>query len=89
MAEQALDNPDGIIRDVLYPVISEETLKDLVKEFKHTGPAYKQKVYTIIRSSYSSHYRRMVPRILDMLEFCSNNEAHHPVIEALELIKNI
>lgn len=29
----------------------------------------------------------MVPRILDMLEFCSNNEAHHPVIEALELIK--
>lgn len=87
MAEQALDNPDGIIRDVLYPVISEETLKDLVKEFKHTGPAYKQKVYTIIRSSYSSHYRRMVPRILDMLEFCSNNKAHHPVIEALELIK--
>ncbi|MFS0635990.1 Tn3 family transposase [Mesobacillus foraminis] len=87
MAEQALHNPDGIIRDVLYPIVSEETLKDLVKEFKHTGPAYKQKVYTIIRSSYSSHYRRMVPRILDMLEFCSNNEAHHPVIEALELIK--
>ena len=29
----------------------------------------------------------MVPRILDMLEFCSNNEAHHPIIEALELIK--
>lgn len=87
MAEQALDNPDGIIRDVLYPVVSKETLKELVKEFKHTGPAYKQKVYTIIRSSYSSHYRRMVPKILDMLEFCSNNEIHHPVIEALELIK--
>lgn len=87
MAEQALHNPDGIIKDVLYPIVSEETLKDLVKEFKHTGPAYKQKVYTIIRSSYSSHYRRMVPRILDMLEFCSNNEAHHPIIEALELIK--
>lgn len=51
MAEQALDNPDGIIRDVLYPVVSKETLKELVKEFKHTGPAYKQKVYTIIRSS--------------------------------------
>lgn len=42
MTEQALHNPDGIIRDVLYPIVSKETLKDLVKGFKHTGPAYKQ-----------------------------------------------
>jgi DNA-binding cell septation regulator SpoVG len=87
MAEQALLNPDGVIRDVLYPIVSEETLKDLVKEFKHTGPAYKEKVRTIIRSSYSSHYRRMVPHILDKLEFCSNNESYRPVIKALELIQ--
>ncbi|MBY0155386.1 Tn3 family transposase [Cytobacillus firmus] len=88
MAEQALSNPDGIIKEVLYPVVSEQTLKDLVKEFKHTGLAYREKVHTVIRSSYSTHYRRMVPPILNTLTFCSNNEVHRPVIKALDLIKS-
>jgi hypothetical protein len=26
-------------------------------------------VHTVIRSSYSNHYRRMLPQILDALEF--------------------
>lgn len=39
-AQKAVDNPEGIIRDVIFPVVSEQTLKDLIKEFKHTGPAY-------------------------------------------------
>jgi hypothetical protein len=88
LAQTAVDNPDGVIKDVLYPVVSQQTLKDLVKEFKHTGPAYREKIHTVIRSSYSTHYRRMVPEILDILNFRSNNEVHRPVIRALELIKN-
>ncbi|WP_036736675.1 Tn3 family transposase, partial [Paenibacillus zanthoxyli] len=35
-----------------------------------------------------SHYRRMVPEILSILQFRSNNEVHRPVIRALELIQN-
>lgn len=88
MAETALNNPDGVIRQVIYPVVGEETLRDLVKEFKHTGPAYIEKVHSVIRASYSSHYRRMVPEILSILDFRSNNEVHRPVINALNLIKN-
>ncbi|KXG43558.1 Tn3 family transposase [Tepidibacillus decaturensis] len=87
MAETALNHPDGLIKEVLYPVVSEQTLRDLVKEFKHTGPAYREKIHTVIRASYGSHYRRMVPEILNILDFRSNNEVHRPVIEALELIK--
>lgn len=75
-----------MIREVLYPIVNEQTLKDLVKEFKHTGPAYREKIHTVIRASYGSHYRRMVPEILNILKFRSNNEVHRPVIEALELI---
>lgn len=41
----------------------------------------------IIRASYGSHYRRMVPEILGILEFRSNNEVHRSVIRALELVK--
>ncbi|MBH8605847.1 Tn3 family transposase [Thermoactinomyces sp. CICC 10522] len=87
MAEKALEYPDGIIKEVLYPVVNEQTLRDIVKEMKHTGPAFRQKVYTVMRASYGTHYRKMVPEILDVLDFRSNNDVHKPVIEALELLK--
>ncbi|SHK62484.1 Transposase and inactivated derivatives, TnpA family [Paramaledivibacter caminithermalis DSM 15212] len=79
--------PDGIVKDVLFPVVSEQTLKALIKEFKNTGVAYRRKVYTVMRASYGNHYRRMVPELLNTLEFCSNNDVHRPVIHALEIIK--
>lgn len=87
IADIAVNNPEGIIKQVLYPVISEKTLKALVKEFKNTGVQYRQKVYTVMRASYSGHYRRMVPELLNILQFRSNNDVHKPVIKALELIK--
>lgn len=87
MADAALNNPDGIVKQVLYPVVGESTLTNIVKEFKNTGSSYTQKVYTVMRASYGNHYRRMVPEILNILEFRSNNEVHKPVINALELIE--
>lgn len=47
----------------------------------------REKVYTVMRSSYGNHYRRMLPFLLNLLEFRSNNEIHKPVIEALELLE--
>ena len=87
MADVALNNPDGVIKQVLFPVVSENTLRALVKEFKSTGDQYRQKVYTFIRASYSRHYRRMVPELLNILQFRSNNDIHQPVIKALDIIK--
>jgi len=87
MAEKAVEQPDGIVRDVLFPVVGEDTLKDIIKEMKYTGPTYKQKVHTVMRSSYGTHYRKMVPALLDVLEFRSNNDVHRPVIDAIELLK--
>lgn len=58
----------------------------MVKEFKANGTAYREKVHTVIRSSYSRHYRRIVPQLLSVLEFRSNNDVHRPVIQALELL---
>src|SRR5262249_26587383 len=87
IAEAAVGNPDGIVREVLYPVVGEQTLCDLVREFKSTGPAYQKTIHTTMRTSYSSHYRRMLPPLLDALEFGSNNAEHRPVIDALEFLK--
>ena len=87
VAEVAINNPDGIIKHVLFPVVGENTLKSLVKEYKNTGSQYKQKVYTVMRASYSHHYRRMVPELLNILQFRSNNDVHQPIIKALDLLK--
>ena len=87
IADASLEKPSGTVKEVIYPVVSEQTLKDLVKEFKANGTAYREKVHTVIRSSYSRHYRRIVPKLLAVLEFRSNNDVHRPVIQALELLK--
>jgi hypothetical protein len=33
-----------------------------------------------MRRSYQAHYRRLLPPLLETLEFRSNNEAHRPVV---------
>jgi hypothetical protein len=82
MAEAALQQPEGVVREVLYPVVSEQTLSDLVKEYRSNGPTYRRHVYTILRASYSGHYRRMLPPLLDALDFRTNLATHRPIIQA-------
>jgi TnpA family transposase len=87
LADAALAQPDGVVREVVFPVVGEQTLRDLVKEWKATGPTYRVTLRTVIRNSYRGYYRRMVPALLAALEFRSNNERHQPVMEALDLVK--
>lgn len=87
MAEAALDHPEGVVKEVLYPVVSEQTLSNLAKAYRAHGPTYRRHVYTILRASYSGHYRRMLPPLLDALEFRANTTTHRPIIAALALIK--
>lgn len=88
IAQAALDNPNGLVKEVVYPVAGEDTLKSLLNEYKSSGPAYQQQVHKILRSSYSNHYRRMLPEILQALTFCSNNTQHRPVLDALDWLKH-
>ncbi|MDP1771184.1 MAG: Tn3 family transposase [Kiritimatiellales bacterium] len=87
LADATLAQPDGVVRDVVFPVVGEQTLRDLVKEWKATGPTYRITLRTVIRNSYKGHYRRMVPTLLAALEFRCNNDLHRPVMDALELVK--
>lgn len=73
LADATLAHPDGVVRDVVFPVVGEQKLRDLVKEWKATGPTYRVTLRTVIRNSYQGHYyRRMVPKLLAALEFHSN-----------------
>jgi hypothetical protein len=64
LTDAALAQPDGVMREVVFPVVSEQTLHDLVKEWKATGPTYRVTLRTVIRNSYRGHYRHMVPTLL-------------------------
>jgi TnpA family transposase len=87
LAEATLAEPDGVVRDVVFPVVGEQTLQELVKEWKATGPTYRLTLRAVIRNAYRGHYRRMVPRLLATLDFRCNNDRHRPVMDALELVK--
>ena len=88
IAEAAVEHPDDPVREVVFPVASETLLRDLIKEYQSKGPAFRRQVHTIIRASYSHHYRSMVPELLDILDFRSNNELYRPVIQAIQLVKD-
>ncbi len=87
MAEAALEHPQGVVKEVRYPVVSEQTLSDLVQAYRAHGPTYRRHVYTILRASYSGHYRRMLPPLLAASEFRANPATHRPILQALARIK--
>ena len=86
LAKVAVANPEGIIKEVVYPVVKPETLQEIIKESELTRN-YKEQVYTFMRASYSSHYRRMLAPILETISFESNNTLHRPVLKALKILK--
>ena len=85
LAEAMCDHPDGIIREILYPLVGEKRLHSLVEEAKNRG-TYHQSIQTRVSASYTHHYRQMVPLLLEVLTFQSNNERHKPLIEALDVV---
>ena len=87
LAAASLAKPDDTVRAVVFPVVDEQTLRDLVAEGEATGPLYRHHLQAVIRGSYRSHYRRMLPVVLGALTFRSNNQDHRPVLDALDLVR--
>ena len=87
LAEATVDQPDGIVKEVVYPVVSQKTLQELVAEFKAVGFEFEREVQETMRASYGHHYRRMLSPVLDALDFRSNNTVHRPVVDALTILQ--
>ena len=87
LAHAAVEHPDETVRRALYPVVGESTLRDLVREAKTNEAAFRARVRTVLRSSYSNHYRRMLPRLLAALDLRCNNSAYRPVMDAVVLLR--
>ena len=86
IASIAIDWPKKTIEDAIYPIVGLKTLENIVRELSIVANQ-DGVVRDGIRNSYKSHYRRIIPLILQLLEFRSNNELYHPIIQAIDLIK--
>jgi hypothetical protein len=87
VAEAAVGQPEGVVREVIFPVVGEHTFEALVREARALGTPQSRRVHTAVRASYGSYYRRMMPRLLAALDFRSNNGAHRPLLDALDAIR--
>lgn len=79
-------NPDGRVRDVIFPVVSQKTISDLAAEYHAQDPSFAYRVHCKVRRSYSQHYRRILPVILKTLTFCSNNQNWRPLLDAIAVL---
>ncbi|GGP09672.1 Tn3 family transposase [Nonomuraea glycinis] len=89
IAEASLRTPEGTVRQVVFPAVpgGEATLQALVAEAKADAKAYKARVRTVLTSSYSNYYRRMLPKLLAAIEFKCNNTAYRPLMDAVDLLQ--
>jgi hypothetical protein len=86
VAEAVVGEPDGIVRNVLFPRVKEETFNNLVAEFRLKSPQLRLLRQTVMQQKFARHYRRMLPTLLETLQFRSDNR-FQPIIEALEVIR--
>lgn len=86
VAKASVERPLGIVNQVIYPIVNEQTLKQIVTEYQLEG-SYDDQTQRKTRQSYARHYRRMVPFLLKCLTFRTNNDRHQPLVRALALIK--
>jgi hypothetical protein len=88
IAEASPARPSGTVREVVYPAVrgGEAALRELVHEYRTSGPAYRRTVQTTLKASYTGHYRAGLIELLRVLEFRSTNTAHQPVIKETRLV---
>lgn len=88
MAKACVYTPKGTIEEVIFPEASEKWLRTFIREVERGSAYNKGKVRASLQRSYRFHYRRMLPELLNVLEFRCTNTKHQPVLQALEIIRS-
>ncbi len=86
LVETSLDNPDGVIKDTIYPVVDIETLQRLKEDLSHRGHWYKKQVRTKMRSLYSHGSRTELLDLLSLLKFNAHDDEGKALLSAVEFI---
>ena len=87
LSASASENPTGVIQDIIYPQVGQETLKNLANELYFKGKWYQTQVHMKMHSLYSHASRKMLLALLEALPFQTNLNASKPLIEAINIKK--
>ena len=87
IAVAALAEPEGLVKAVVYPIANESTLEQLVERLGSSKGTFREQLQTKMRSSYLRHYRQMLSRLLNVIDFQMQAEHLKPLLKALELLK--
>lgn len=77
IATAAMMTPNDRVSDVIFPAAGAAKLKAIIDEHRAKGTLAARK-QMVMRGSWASHYRRMLPSLLTLLNFRSNNESWLP-----------
>lgn len=88
IATAAMMAPNGRVSDVIFPVAGAAKLKAIIDEHRAKG-TLDARIQMMMRGSWASHYRRMLPSLLTVLNFRSNNESWRPILDALSLLARL
>lgn len=83
VAEVARDQPESIIQEAIYPVVPKEQIEAIIKA-RHLQKNLTNSVRDKVIQSYSTHYRKKIFDIIDVLSIKSTNK---DLLTALSLIK--
>ena len=87
LADTAINSPEGIIQETIYPKVSKEKLTAVVEDLdRRKGRWYKEQVKRKMQSLYSHHHRRLLLPLLQVLTFKPHHDEDKPVIEAIQFI---
>ena len=86
LTETALDYPDGMIKDTIYPVVDIETLKRIKADLSQRGNWYKKQVRTKMRSLYSRGSRTELLDLLSLLKFNARDDENKALLSAINFI---
>lgn len=82
MAEASIKAPTGKVQEVIFPVVGQGKLEEIVEEYRAKG-SYESQVQTHMKAAYGHHWRRIVPPLLEALTFGSSSPK---LLLALELL---
>ncbi len=87
MASASKERPDDPVKEVIFPVVDEDTIDKIIREYESTDFSYDFAVNTRIRLIYRSHYRSMLIKIIKALDFQSGNKTYNDLLRAIQILK--
>src|SRR3990167_8074348 len=87
LSVSASENPTGVIQEIIYPQVEQETLKNLAKELYFKGKWYQTQVHMKMHSLYSHASRKMLLALLDSFTLKTNLNASIPLINGIQIIR--